>query len=139
MEVHRRKIYTHLWEILKKNENVKNDFLRQSTSLHITVLKVKASNKYIIVANTHLYYHPDADHIRLLQATMATLSVSSIRRKYQKVCYLFFSLCNLSYVLILSVFLAGSRYICDILRRFQQLAPQIFVPVYVDRQHKSYP
>jgi mRNA deadenylase 3'-5' endonuclease subunit Ccr4 len=31
---------------------------------------VDNSNKRIIVANTHQYFHPDADHIRLLQTSM---------------------------------------------------------------------
>lgn len=31
---------------------------------------VDDSNKRIVVANTHQYFHPDADHIRLLQTGM---------------------------------------------------------------------
>lgn len=91
MEIQSRNIYAHLWNFLKKNEHVKNDFLRQSTSLQITVLRVKDNiNKIVIVANTHLYYHPDANHIRLLQATMATLYLSNVRRKYQKVSFYYY-------------------------------------------------
>ena len=29
---------------------------------------VKVKGKYLFVGNTHLYFHPDADHIRLIQA-----------------------------------------------------------------------
>jgi 2',5'-phosphodiesterase len=32
---------------------------------------VDDSNERIVVANTHQYFHPDADHIRLLQSGMA--------------------------------------------------------------------
>jgi 2',5'-phosphodiesterase len=31
---------------------------------------VDDSNERIVVANTHQYFHPDADHIRLLQSGM---------------------------------------------------------------------
>ena len=31
---------------------------------------VDNSKKRIVVANTHQYFHPDADHIRLLQSSM---------------------------------------------------------------------
>jgi 2',5'-phosphodiesterase len=31
------------------------------------------SNERIVVANTHQYFHPDADHIRLLQSGMTVM------------------------------------------------------------------
>lgn len=33
----------------------------------MTALKSTEHDKYLLVANTHLYFHPDADHIRLMQ------------------------------------------------------------------------
>jgi exonuclease III len=35
--------------------------------LHLVPLQVKGDTKTIWVANTHLFYHPDASHIRLMQ------------------------------------------------------------------------
>jgi 2',5'-phosphodiesterase len=34
---------------------------------------VDDSNERIVVANTHQYFHPDADHIRLLQTGMTLI------------------------------------------------------------------
>ena len=41
------------------------------TLLQVVVLKSLTSvNDYLVVGNTHLYFHPNADHIRLLQGIM---------------------------------------------------------------------
>lgn len=85
LDINNRKTYAHLWNIVRENEHVKNDFMKQSTSLEITVLKILNSNRIIIVGNTHLYYHPEANHIRLLQIAMATLCLNNVKRRYQKV------------------------------------------------------
>ncbi|ODN05515.1 2',5'-phosphodiesterase 12 [Orchesella cincta] len=58
-----------LWERLL---SVGNDFTtrleERNTVFHISVFHVKHLPKTIVVAgNVHLYFHPDADHIRLLQ------------------------------------------------------------------------
>lgn len=42
------------------------------------MLKCKESGRYLLVANTHLYFHPDADHIRLLQMGFAMLYIEHI-------------------------------------------------------------
>ena len=39
---------------------------------------------YVVVANTHLYYHPKGDHIRLLQAHIATLALSTTVERFKK-------------------------------------------------------
>lgn len=39
-------------------------------------------NKYLLVANTHLYFHPDADHIRLLQIGFFMSYVRYIRETF---------------------------------------------------------
>jgi 2',5'-phosphodiesterase len=49
------------------------------------VLKSKdLNNKYLVVANTHLYFHPDADHVRLLQIGLSMLYVEHIVAKTKK-------------------------------------------------------
>lgn len=45
------------------------------------MLKSNSSNNYLLVANTHLYFHPDADHIRLLQIGFFMLYVKYIYYK----------------------------------------------------------
>lgn len=44
------------------------------------MLKSKSSDQYLLVGNTHLYFHPDADHIRLLQMAFFMLFVKYIHR-----------------------------------------------------------
>lgn len=48
--------------------------------MQVTLLKSKSSDQYLMVGNTHLYFHPDADHIRLLQMAFFMLFVKYIHR-----------------------------------------------------------
>lgn len=59
--------FKHLYGLIKANEKLCERMLALSTAVQVTVLKSKSNGHYLIVANTHLYFHPDADHIRLLQ------------------------------------------------------------------------
>lgn len=43
-----------------------------------------SGDSYVAVANTHLYYHPKGDHIRLLQAHIATLALSSMMKNFKQ-------------------------------------------------------
>lgn len=47
----------------------------------VTLLKSTVHDKYILIANTHLYFHPDADHIRLLQIGLFMLYVKHVREE----------------------------------------------------------
>lgn len=49
--------------------------------VQVTILKSNKSTDHILVANTHLYFHPDADHIRLLQIGFFMLYVKYIYYK----------------------------------------------------------
>lgn len=71
--------------------------MKQKTSLHITVLDLKISNKvnFIIVANTHLYYHPDAELIRILQISIATTYLHLLRKHFSRVFSIFLLFFNL--------------------------------------------
>lgn len=53
---------------MAKNEQLKERILNRTTAVQTTTLQSKEFDEIIIVANTHLYFAPDADHIRLLQA-----------------------------------------------------------------------
>lgn len=74
--------------LLESNVEVKNEFIKQSTSLQTTVLQDKNTQKIVIVGNTHLFYHPDADHIRILQACMATQHLGYLKNRLLKVSFL---------------------------------------------------
>lgn len=67
-ELRSNPLLSDYWNVVKKKENLMKRVLDRTTSCQLVVLESLANGKRIVVANTHLYYHPDADHIRLLQA-----------------------------------------------------------------------
>lgn len=66
------------------NEQLKKRFLDVHTILQVSLLKFKDCNKYIMVANTHLYFAPDADHVRLLQGSVCVKYIEYIKEYYEK-------------------------------------------------------
>ncbi|XP_058063253.1 2',5'-phosphodiesterase 12 [Anopheles bellator] len=77
------KEFPELWDQIKGNEPLVKRISHRSTALQVTLLQSKHDrNKHLLVANTHLYFHPDADHIRLLQFGFAMLYV---RRQYERI------------------------------------------------------
>lgn len=70
---------------LESNQNLKKRFMDRHTILQTTLLKLKSlSDKYILLANTHLYFAPDADHIRLLQGSICVKYIEYIRDYYME-------------------------------------------------------
>ncbi len=74
-----------LLDAVQKNEDLSKRILERTTSCQIIVLESLHNAKRIVVANTHLYFHPNADHIRLLQACV-TLRLAQNVRKQHLVC-----------------------------------------------------
>lgn len=56
---------------------------RMSTVFQMSVLRHKASCRILIVINTHLFYHPNARHIRLLQVMCILGQVQALREKHK--------------------------------------------------------
>lgn len=86
--IQKNDLFGSLWKLIKSNEDVREYFKKQMTSMQVTVLRERSSDfkkHIVIVANTHLFYHPDAEHIRLLQAHMATTYLNTLRKHYLKV------------------------------------------------------
>lgn len=54
-----------------------------STVFQMSVLRHKASCRILIVINTHLFYHPNARHIRLLQVMCILGQVQALREKHK--------------------------------------------------------
>lgn len=64
-------LFADIWDKIEANDGLSQRILDRSTVLQIVVLKsLDRDNEVLVVANTHLYFHPDADHIRLLQGGM---------------------------------------------------------------------
>lgn len=74
--------FPELWDQVSGNGPLVERIEKRSTALQLTLLRWRSANKYLLVANTHLYFHPDADHIRLLQFGFAMLH---IRREYERI------------------------------------------------------
>ncbi|XP_022232053.1 2',5'-phosphodiesterase 12 isoform X2 [Drosophila obscura] len=74
-------IFEPLWNKIKTNKQLAARICNRSTTLQICLLKVKETDKYVLVANTHLYFHPDADHIRLLQIGFALTYIEHIHKQ----------------------------------------------------------
>lgn len=73
-------VFKSLWDKIQLNEKLSERICDRSTTLQLSLLKAK-NDRYLLVANTHLYFHPDADHIRLLQAGLAVLYIEDAYKK----------------------------------------------------------
>lgn len=71
-------------EAIFRNPNTKKRYLDRHTVLQTTLLKSnEIPGSYLLVANTHLYFSPDADHIRLLQGSVCITYLEYIRNYYE--------------------------------------------------------
>lgn len=83
----------NIWNAVKDNKPLRERILDRSTVASATILQSKDNpNKILIVGNTHLYFHPDADHIRLLQGGIIIYWLKEIRdsllKKVGNLCYI---------------------------------------------------
>lgn len=67
-----------MWEKISKNKQLSERILDLATTLQINILESKEFNEILVIANIHLYFHPDADHIRLLQSGLAIKYVENV-------------------------------------------------------------
>ena len=71
-----------IWGKIAGNQKLVDRFTDLGTTLQIVVLQSKEfPGKFFTVANTHLYFHPDSDHIRLLQFGVSMLVVEDLMEK----------------------------------------------------------
>ncbi|KAJ1520151.1 hypothetical protein ONE63_004367 [Megalurothrips usitatus] len=81
-ELSERPCYEKLWGSVKNNEALLERLKGRNTSSQATVLQsVDNPEKWLVVGNTHLYFHPDADHVRLLQGGQTILFIEEIVNK----------------------------------------------------------
>jgi 2',5'-phosphodiesterase len=78
-ELPKNPLVNDLWEAVQKNEDLSKRIIDRTTSCHLLVLESLFNGKRIVVANTHLYFHPNADHIRLLQSCVALRLAQNLR------------------------------------------------------------
>ena len=76
--------FTDILGALNINEALKENFLRRTTALQTVILKSKNHSEGLIIGNTHLFFKPDADHIRLLQTAMIVRQLEKIKTSAEK-------------------------------------------------------
>eukprot|EP00088_Acartia_fossae_P009765 TRINITY_DN14796_c0_g1_i1.p1 TRINITY_DN14796_c0_g1~~TRINITY_DN14796_c0_g1_i1.p1 ORF type:complete len:562 (-),score=113.78 TRINITY_DN14796_c0_g1_i1:360-2045(-) len=75
--------YKHLMQ--KLNKDLKERLLARTTAVQLMALQSTQDEKQIIiVGNTHLFFKPDADHIRLLQTDMCLTELRLFRDEIMK-------------------------------------------------------
>ncbi|GJQ66888.1 hypothetical protein Trydic_g7910 [Trypoxylus dichotomus] len=83
-EIGNNSIFALIWEKICTNEKLKERLLNRTTALQTVTLENTDSGNLILLANTHLYFHPDADHIRLLQGYITIRYLEDIHDKLQE-------------------------------------------------------
>ncbi|XP_039298769.1 2',5'-phosphodiesterase 12 isoform X2 [Nilaparvata lugens] len=74
-----------IWEVISKKEALKLRVIDRHTTLQILTLEsLDKSDELLVVANTHLYFHPDADHVRLIQAGISIKYITDYIDKLKK-------------------------------------------------------
>lgn len=119
-ELPKNPLLSDYWNVVKRKENLTKRVLDRTTSCQLVVLESLVNGKRVVVANTHLYFHPDADHVRLLQAGCGLRFAHEMRERQQVIS------CLLKIQsLFSSIFLLArirERSVSNILRRLQQLS-----------------
>ncbi|CAH0546185.1 unnamed protein product [Brassicogethes aeneus] len=59
-------IYSDIWEKVSKNAQLTKRILERTTTIQVSVVESLENDEVLVVANIHLYFHPDADHVRLI-------------------------------------------------------------------------
>lgn len=73
--------YKDIWEKIEQNEKLSERILQRTTAAQTTILESTEHNEILLVANTHLYFHPDADHIRLLQCGLIMKHIEDVYKR----------------------------------------------------------
>ena len=73
--------YSYIWERVGGNEALAASLTQRTTELAIAVVRVVGEARVLVVGCTHLYYKPDADHVRLLQAELCLKELERVRRE----------------------------------------------------------
>ena len=76
--------YGYIWDRVKDNPALVETLTQRTTTLAIAVLKVEDSRDILVVGDTHLYFKPDVDHIRLLQVELCREELERVRTRLEQ-------------------------------------------------------
>ncbi|XP_034824735.1 2',5'-phosphodiesterase 12 [Maniola hyperantus] len=72
----------NIWDTIRYNEPLVARVLDRSSVASATFLQsIENPNEILLVGNTHLYFYPDADHIRLIQGGIVIYWLSDLQKK----------------------------------------------------------
>lgn len=84
--------FNRIWDNVQ-NDNAKQRFKDRNTSVLVVTLQSKDNpSEILVIGNTHLYFHPDADHIRLLQGYFALTECQDTVEYTKKLVRIFFTI-----------------------------------------------
>lgn len=78
-------LFKNMMSKISENEKLAERMLQRTTALQVVLLEcLDEPKRRILVGNTHLYFHPTADNIRLIQAALCIYYLEHLLRKYQQ-------------------------------------------------------
>lgn len=76
--------FEDILQLLKSNEELQQRTLNRQTALQLIVLEsLEKSGYFLCAANIHLYFHPTAKSIRLLQTAVCMKQIESLMKMYK--------------------------------------------------------
>ena len=78
--LHQDQQFRFILDRLSSNADLVKSLTNRTTTLSIAVLEHRHSGKIVVVGNTHLYFEPNADHIRLIQTEMCRVLQENTRQ-----------------------------------------------------------
>ncbi|KAG0718713.1 2',5'-phosphodiesterase 12 [Chionoecetes opilio] len=83
-ELQNNVMFADMWTQIQGCQDLKEKVMNRFTALQVSVLEsVQHPGQVLVVGITHLYFHPDADHIRLLQAGLSLQILRQVMALYQ--------------------------------------------------------
>ncbi|KAK3909043.1 2',5'-phosphodiesterase 12 [Frankliniella fusca] len=84
-ELSERSCYSSIWNTVKNNGPLLERLKDKPTTAQATVVQsLERPEKWLVIGNTHLYFHPDADHVRLLQGGQTILFLEEVVSKIKE-------------------------------------------------------
>lgn len=76
--------FEDILQLLQSNEDLKQRILNRQTALQLTVLEsLEKPGRLLCAANIHLYFHPTAKSVRLLQMAVCMRQLDSVIKSYK--------------------------------------------------------
>ena len=83
-ELKKNPLYERVWQNLCKNEELQKLIGERNTILQVAQLEsLENPGERFLLANTHLFFHPKADFIRLLQAVVSIKYLEKLKHELE--------------------------------------------------------